>query len=1223
MNVPSEKEFNEGGFYEEFGSYENFLAMAQDEEERLAEEREFREWDEDYEPEEFVHEDNARDNEGGGIVNKKVYSLKEIRKRRKAQRRANADRKEGLRENAETAIEAGLRVFGITLEGKDYPTDRLQGRFGRMAIIMTQARKDWEWFTIVGSPNFPKTKRLAYARLHAKGQSVPLMLETAAFLYRRVTKPGTVAISGTGTIDDALAVLDNANGGGKRTRVEANTKKKVAYGPPKPPTSVVVKKPPTSNSASALPQSPQGSSGPTAPAAARSKPQKGGRTDRSGEGVNYAVVPPAQLAVLAKLNEYEKHLKRMTGEQDAKQEAFEKKQLAAALAQAEEEASRKKGEIWAFKCSKIPKERKLFDRPDCEVKAHDMKGDPFCGYVCIAASLGKVPDYHFLDSLSEQNNGILLDMGGMDSLRTYGASLGVNVAFDVRGDRKFEVSNDKWRWVILVHSGPLTHGHWSLGVGDSIDTAHVTQPTWPSTDRPANFWEHMVTNVSTYCFLAGTLIFYHYWRVIPWYLGVFVLYGMYLSLEGMYTCSIDYTVKGPYFHDAVGDKRVLLDRRDRIESEDTYYQVSKTDIFECFYGPLYSVTVSGIRYDQLCREGEACLAAGRDPELAVPTAHRLRGVNTRGDIPVILGTIVVYRDYMAQLKEDPLYLGCQLENMSGMVMVNTPGGRSHFSKKTDREVIEANQIAGLGGDSVNHIKLKPNAIMDEKKNVQVAVAPFGPIITSRGKCDAGYVAVSDTVSRVAGMTGRQMTKEWVSASQLEEFLEFSKKILDEHIDSAPVDELIEVSPEVFFADHFRGRKSEATISKACNDYVDHLSGVPMPASYFKHTNFTKFEANHKNGEARPRLICVMSPHMQMETCQVLSVIHAWNAGSFAKYQVKDLTSEEMIEKIIDNSDGWHTVTDYSAFESSLSPTLRALENYAMDRLLERAGFTETRRAVAKYVSSPRVMHFKGGKFVNHSRNSGDPWTSFGNGLISYCAIKWGSRHLNRDVRLIVEGDDGLVEGGVVTEELVAELGLKFSSALSGNKPGDCDMLRSRWVGGRRYLSIGRTLANGMWIKKAAKLSVSKQKYLIRCMAASIHHLSPGHPVLAAFVHRVGCLTSGATDFKGSSRFLDSWKFAKGFKPGKFPDYHVDESMRQVVADGASGFPPISVSDQLTLEERLLDLTVHGLYVGTILDGYEEVENYLISGNKIQPEGMSDDMKWVINMLRTTSASKPK
>lgn len=433
----------------------------------------------------------------------------------------------------------------------------------------------------------------------------------------------------------------------------------------------------------------------------------------------------------------------------------------------------------------------------------------------------------------------------------------------------------------------------------------------------------------------------------------------------------------------------------------------------------------------------------------------------------------------------------------------------------------------------------------------------------------------------------------VVLKEVRKFVDFSLQEIDQLVSETDMSGCVD-EPIVQFSEHYKGKISVKQLEQSVAQYEEFLKGFHS-RKYVKNSAFVKLENSAKVVEGvvmnRPRLIMTMSDLMKFELVPLLDIIHKWNEGPISKFQVKNLEPNAFIERVMEMTGVKHLVTDYSSFESSIFGRIRQLENYCLVKLCCKAGLTQLAGRVFKYMDKPRILSTAAGKFVSDSRNSGDFQTSMGNGLINYLIAKYNHvRNGNSSsFRMIAEGDDGVIEPTAVNVNRTKELGFKFSSELCGSIPGDVDFLRCRWMDGVKYLNIGRSIKM-VWTLKNRSLSKRDVKSIQRCAAYSLHLACPGHPVLAALVVRIGRETSGSNVLStNAKRFVTKqWNFnqevlstIKDF-PKKLV---VNESMRSAIAEGAAGFPPISIHDQLLLEKALLEEEVPEL--ASMLDNYEE------------------------------------
>lgn len=544
----------------------------------------------------------------------------------------------------------------------------------------------------------------------------------------------------------------------------------------------------------------------------------------------------------------------------------------------------------------------------------------------------------------------------------------------------------------------------------------------------------------------------------------------------------------------------------------------------------------------------------------------------------------------------------QMVGTKGLVALSTLSTSAYVSPE-NLATITRNQARGLVTGAGNFVK-KIKFTRDAVKQRPVGVAPIGAVTTNLGILGPGLIPVTDQIGVLAAFAGRSMTYEEPENSNIDEFIQFSKEFLAPFIEGTDCVGLGDVEPVEFFRRHYAGKRSQDWIEGQIRQYEFWDQGLG-DISFDTHSCFVKLENSAKNVAGsyrlRPRLIMTMSPVMLFKCCRILAVIDRWNQGPFGRFQVKDMDPKEMIERITEVSDKPHTVTDYSSFESSIMGKIRVIENFVITELLTKAGMTETLRDFEHYVRGPRELRSNGVTMQIDSRCSGDPHTSCGNGIINvciaaYCASKKGVS-LHTDF-IIAEGDDGITPAGLADDQLISTIGFKFSDSVSGLYCGDTDFLRRRWINGKVYLNIGRSLSV-FWVKLRSQLSRPKQLFILRCMGCSLHHMSPGHPVLFAIVNRIGIETARAKKFNNWFLHIDMYKWPD-FDIDNYPQNVLcDESMRAEIALGAIGFPPISIQDQIKLEHEFM--YDQEIYIGDKLSHYDEVMAYADSlvGNDCQ------------------------
>lgn len=572
-------------------------------------------------------------------------------------------------------------------------------------------------------------------------------------------------------------------------------------------------------------------------------------------------------------------------------------------------------------------------------------------------------------------------------------------------------------------------------------------------------------------------------------------------------------------------------------------------------------------------------AVGGDTKLAISRLFSNYRINT----PLIDRERNVLADTQTVAMMISSQIECGVYARNPITVMNRPNDQIFADKL---KIIEKNQLCGVKGKGNNHFARLPKVKhVDVKRDIPVAVAPVGGLLSEDGMSGPGFISVTDDAGVIASFAVRGMTKEKNDDTDGPKWdmIFKSTEYMRPHINSTP-----NPGPEPTVQEAYRsnniGKKSTAQIDRDLRDYEEYKSGICSAQTRSKVTKngcFNKFESNVKMDHGEPamkaRMIMVMSLVRAVELSPLLYLIHAFNKSSFSKHQVKNLTPEEMSERVESVSNKAHTVTDYSSYESSIDEDYRMIENHTLKLLCSKFGYVNTVRAIEEHCVKGRFLYRGGIKIWLETRCSGDYYTSFGNGILSYCIMRYCAEINGLDPAKfdgIFEGDDGLVGSDVPNLDVIAKLGFKFSIAIQGVKPGDCDFLSSRFMNGKRFLNTPKYLSGFMWVKTGGKkLKRSKILYIWRCMGASLYYLSPGHPVLTALVNYIGKVTAGVNAFKGADKFIDPYKF-KGYKSSYPRDVVVDETMRDIVAQGSQDFTPISIPDQLLIEKSISNGVFH-------------------------------------------------
>jgi len=660
------------------------------------------------------------------------------------------------------------------------------------------------------------------------------------------------------------------------------------------------------------------------------------------------------------------------------------------------------------------------------------------------------------------------------------------------------------------------------------------------------------------------------------------------------------------------DRRTIVCQREDMKSQDEYLTVrvgeapflSGYDL--SWVSACWGVTgvkvyqVSSVRLTHVYNEMQLLHLNGKDPLLAIADLNRLREVNT----DVAMSHVLTHTGEVAKILAGGL----------GKVNVPEERDRTLIGFDTDGHAafipdVAFNNVRLHGGRGTFSDKKHWNHVSkwrrgEKHKPKRICVAPIGAVTHH------GLFSCNDEKSTLAAFVGRAMAKkEHPSLTHLDEFLAFSFKFLDDIVDATELDVGREPDPIVAYTDHYRGKKKAEIIEANVGEYDKYMRGEMSTRElkkFTRHSAFVKCENNTKmhKGEAyvRPRLIMTLSKLYSFMLVPVVALMQAWAHGPFSKYQVKGLTIQEMLEKIVSVSNRPHCVTDMSAFESSITKSIRRLENHVMARLCDKAGYTRTKAYLLNLARDGRYLHVPWGVFWIVTRCSGDFWTSFGNGIVNVCLNAYCAHKKGLDFSMIAEGDDGLISSDIPCTDILHDLGFKFSSEIRGEREAQCDFLRSLWALEGRILNVPRCLQS-LWLKKACYLKKSKQLFLLRCVGQSLHHLSPGHPILWALVERIGMETSGTTSFKNHKDYLDMWKYVPNM--GKYPvNILVNEELRPLLTIGTHGFPPISICDQLVLEDRLLN--DRDIFLGRLLDDYPEMLASQACKEKLNVDGFLMD-----------------
>lgn len=705
--------------------------------------------------------------------------------------------------------------------------------------------------------------------------------------------------------------------------------------------------------------------------------------------------------------------------------------------------------------------------------------------------------------------------------------------------------------------------------------------------------------------------------IVPW---IDELVFLYFNFSTVFLLRLEYKFVEYLYNMSNHDYRNIIGRRDTSECHDHYAVMKYVPVLR-FFGEevvyvdsLYWLSVLGmescgekiisvvssnliIKETQLMQEEEMSLAILN--QLKSSYANRVDSNSL-----IYLDTYNYCKWYKTQSK-----LGGSSRTQH-MVAYAAQGSASYIA---NLNTIALNQLAVVCGNlsltslvinELNEVSISDPGVLNinngfKKLNIskmktadrkKVAWAPLGSCYSNKGQAGPGNVCVTEPCSLFAAMTGRSMVKLPV---ECDEFFKFSKEVLDwlvASINSSGV--IIDEDKISCFKRINQGKRSEQYINSRISEYMDVVHNGKKNKKFFRNSCFVKLEDSNKlvkgKNRVRPRLIMTMSDYLSVELSPLIEIINIWNHSVFEQFQVKSMNPDDFVQKVASFTNRKHIVTDYSAFESSVSYRFKTLENLLIYKLYKKFKFHNTYRHFIKLHFNDRLLHSPAGIFRISSRCSGDYLTSTFNCVINFLINAYSAHVMGLDYRkisLIVEGDDGLTIPSQIDSEVINKLGFQFSANVAGSVPGDVDFLRKRWLYEGSLISVGRSLKNLMWVLSNQELSLKRQLTILRAKALSYYFMSPGHPIITSMINYILRNTAGLTYFKGLERYMsysntfDVRQIGKNY--GTIP---IREELRCFVAAGALGFDPIPVVIQLKLEENF----EKGIfYTSGVLDGYDD------------------------------------
>lgn len=893
----------------------------------------------------------------------------------------------------------------------------------------------------------------------------------------------------------------------------------------------------------------------------------------------------------------------------------------------------------------------------------DCHGAPFCGLTCIDVALGILPKPDVYCQMA-RHMGDVFDLGTVESVAAYSHYRGCNLkvltpVFDENGEVQVlnyeSCNNPQWRWIVLKLSGPGGRlydpvvdrvGHYTLCCNDRADCPNVEVPMVDTSSFVKSIIMflkyHRAVHLPSFLLLINEVrtIIQHFGhhndrdavefmnRVLddnhfPSNADLLLAWAnICMSLAINNGLQYRWRFRCKSFNRNNDDVRSIEERSEPFMCQDYYGHFDECISYYFLGFPLYDLyrrdrVVSVVRCVKALKEAQ--FLGTEDLNRVFFGIFRGNICNTNDSIPFIHNDTQCYVRYLLAME------GYSRESYYQKLTIayNDCGAGAYIGNIPN---VAANQQLRGGANHIKKLKkLNAKSSHDTKKRKIIAYAPIGAIETEKGTIGPGLFCRTEYFSLIAAFCGRSMQRINNFNQELVDYIKFSKEFIRSFVNRVDLTGIVETNPEVYFPELYKGKKTQNWIQSKLKDYTNFKSGV-FSKKFVQHSCFVKKEDSRKNvkGQIRlkPRLIMTMSDKSLIETCQIMKVIHAWCLSPFSKYQVKNLLPSEFVGKIQKFTESSHIVTDYSSFEASVHGAIRDIEHYFVRALCLRAGLNNTWNSYKNNFMKSRNLHSRAGVFSINSRCSGDFMTSVGNGiqnicLSAYCHFK---NFGNLDTfEIIAEGDDGLVRGKSVNNEVLDNLGFSFSSSLKGTLPGDVDFLRCRWMLGCCFLNVGRVLKNIFWVKPKSDVGPNVLLQLLKCMALSLHATSPGHPILYEVVNRIMRATLKVVVNQKTIMHHFGWYKVKNIDFDanlKLDRVCCKEVMRGPLARGAAGFPPIPICVQLELERRLRDDNLP-FYIGDLLDSYEDISDM----KKTQIWGanhdisLSPEMNAVVNLMK--------
>jgi len=407
----------------------------------------------------------------------------------------------------------------------------------------------------------------------------------------------------------------------------------------------------------------------------------------------------------------------------------------------------------------LPNQGALHDSPFLNPKSsvYDGHMSPFCGIGHISMATGRkltfedAVNVYFSEAIAR--GAPMVDncpmpsavVGDVEFLARYALEIGVNLSIYTDTPRLYVHTHSyehckTFQWVQLLYT-PLggNRGHFSL-----ITTGDSGGQTIGHCDV-----RYRGVYVRGWCHTVGLV-----------YLLFGILYGVpllcdriwFMAFVLMQFVSIQRAwILGERFVEPnTNDRRTVIDRRDDLQTQDSYRKVMYTLALNSVFGKTFLFTipswaswmsytdvilVSEVRFLSSYVEMQHLSGTGRDYRLALAGIGGLREVNTNASLEnIILNTIRFAGDVGSQMTMTGG--GC---NTQGLVAVNEPGV---FSGGMRFKSIASNQTNAriFGGQKLlpEHMRQSVNHVVNYrlekgKSNVPIAIAPIGALEVGGGK----------------------------------------------------------------------------------------------------------------------------------------------------------------------------------------------------------------------------------------------------------------------------------------------------------------------------------------------------------------------------------------------------------------------------------------------------------------------------------------------------------